>query len=73
MDLDGISNESRTSSIWLVRVPSKPISHDNGCHMHFIELNTLRFQLLKKNYILSQRQHIVISVVIFVTIQLLEQ
>ena len=23
-----------TRSIWLVRVPSKPISHSNGCHMH---------------------------------------
>ena len=23
-----------TRSIWLVRVPSKPISHSNECHMH---------------------------------------
>ena len=31
-----ISNSSSTRSIWLVRVPSKPISHSNGYHMHII-------------------------------------
>ena len=29
-----ISNSSATRSIWLFRVPSKPISHSNEYHMH---------------------------------------
>ena len=33
-----ISYSSATCWIWLVRVPSKPISHENGCHMHFISI-----------------------------------
>ena len=38
MGLDGFG--SATRSIWLFRVPSKPISHSNGCHMHIISLMT---------------------------------
>ena len=26
-------------------VPSKPISHENGWHMHFLAQNTLKFKL----------------------------
>ena len=29
-----------THSIWLVRVPSKPISHSNGYHMHIYHLRS---------------------------------
>ena len=43
-----ISNESQTSSIWLVRVPSKPISHENGYHMHFLARNNLKFKFHNK-------------------------
>ena len=43
-----ISNESKTSSIWLVRVPSKPISHENGYHMHFLARNNHKFQFHNK-------------------------
>ena len=35
-------------SIWLVRVPSKPISHKNRCHKHFLAQNTLIFKFHKK-------------------------
>ena len=37
-----------SSQIWLVRMPSKPISHENGSHMHFIAQNTLKFKFHKK-------------------------
>ena len=52
MGLDGtltshIERVADTSSIWLVRVPSKPISHENGCHMHFLAQNTLKFKFNK--------------------------
>ena len=43
-----ISNESQTSSIWLVKVPSKPISHENGYHMHFLARNNLKFKFHNK-------------------------
>ena len=43
-----ISNESKTSSIWLVRVPSKPISHENGYHMHFLAQNNHKFKFHNK-------------------------
>ena len=43
-----ISNESKTSSIWLVRVPSKPISHENRYHMHFLARNNHKFKLHNK-------------------------
>ena len=34
--------------IWFVRVPSKPISHENGCPMYFLTQNTFKFKFLKK-------------------------
>ena len=43
-----ILNKSQTSSIWLVRVPSKPISHENGCHMHFLAQNALNLSCMRK-------------------------
>ena len=46
--LQAISNESQTSSIWLVRVPSKPILHENGYHMHFLARNNLKFKFHNK-------------------------
>ena len=42
------SNESQVSLIWLVRVLSKPISHSNGCHMHFLARNTLQLKFDEK-------------------------
>ena len=36
-----ISNSSATRSIWLVRVPSKPISHSNGYHMHIFSRTSI--------------------------------
>ena len=38
----------QTSSIWLVRVPSKTISHENGCLMHILTQNTLKFKFHEK-------------------------
>ena len=43
-----ISNESQMSSIWLLRVPSKPISHENWYHMHFLARNNLKFKFHNK-------------------------
>ena len=37
-----------TSSIWVVRVPSKPISHENGYHMHFLARNNHKFKFHNK-------------------------
>ena len=34
----------RRVSIWLVRVPSKHISHSNGYDMHFLPRNNLKFK-----------------------------
>ena len=37
-------NSSTTRSIWLVRVPSKPISHSNGCYMHILSIKKVAYR-----------------------------
>ena len=36
-------NATASHSIWLVRVPSKPISHSNGYHMHILSYLILSY------------------------------